>query len=170
MNGWGQWRPHHTLHSYRIVLLRFCCIWVVVSGEEFHLIASYQPYLAGAACWCCWCGSMSPMMDSILVCILILPCLQSPWEQAISLRDEEHINRVDSWFVPSQWEMALLCNDVSHWLGASVESALIYILNSFPIDFYSDRIITKISACEMTAKLQWHLYNFMVIEGVNCEI
>ena len=27
-------------------------------------------------------------------------------------------------FVPSQWETALLCNDASHWLGASLESAL----------------------------------------------
>ena len=30
----------------------------------------------------------------------------------------------DSRFVPSQWETALLCNDVSHWLGASLESVL----------------------------------------------
>ena len=30
----------------------------------------------------------------------------------------------DSRLVPSQWETALLCNDVSHWLGASLESAL----------------------------------------------
>ena len=34
----------------------------------------------------------------------------------------------DSRFAPSQWEMALLCNDVSHWLGASLESALCIIL------------------------------------------
>ena len=27
-------------------------------------------------------------------------------------------------FAPSQWETALLCKDVSHWLGASLESAL----------------------------------------------
>ena len=27
-------------------------------------------------------------------------------------------------FAPSQWETALLCNDVSHWLCASLESAL----------------------------------------------
>ena len=27
-------------------------------------------------------------------------------------------------FMPSQWETVLLCNDVSHWLGASQESAL----------------------------------------------
>ena len=29
--------------------------------------------------------------------------------------------------VPSQWETALLCNDVSRWLGASLESALYMI-------------------------------------------
>ena len=34
--------------------------------------------------------------------------------------------RVDSRFVPSQWETVLLCNDVSHWLGTSLESGLIY--------------------------------------------
>ena len=32
--------------------------------------------------------------------------------------------RTDSMFAPSQWETALLCNDVSHWLRASIESAL----------------------------------------------
>ena len=30
--------------------------------------------------------------------------------------------RAYSRFAPSQWETALLCNDVSHWLGASLES------------------------------------------------
>ena len=34
--------------------------------------------------------------------------------------------RGDSRFATSQWEMALLCNDVFHWLGASLESALEY--------------------------------------------
>ena len=33
--------------------------------------------------------------------------------------------RADSRFVPSQWETALFCNDVSHWLGASLESVLL---------------------------------------------
>ena len=32
--------------------------------------------------------------------------------------------RADSWFAPSQWERVLLCNDVSHWLGANLESTL----------------------------------------------
>ena len=33
-------------------------------------------------------------------------------------------SRAVSRFAPSQWETALLCNDVSHWLGANLESAL----------------------------------------------
>ena len=33
------------------------------------------------------------------------------------------MTRADSRFAPSQWETALLCNDISHWLGASLESA-----------------------------------------------
>ena len=32
--------------------------------------------------------------------------------------------RVDFRFVPSQWEMALLCNDACHWLGTSLGSTL----------------------------------------------
>ena len=32
--------------------------------------------------------------------------------------------RADSMFAPSQWETGLLCNDVSHWLDASLKSAL----------------------------------------------
>ena len=35
-----------------------------------------------------------------------------------------NIFRADSRFAPSQWETALLCNDVSHWLGANLEPAL----------------------------------------------
>ena len=33
-------------------------------------------------------------------------------------------HRADSRFAPSQWEMALLCTDVSHWLSTNLESAL----------------------------------------------
>ena len=37
-------------------------------------------------------------------------------------------NRAESRFAPSQWETVLLCNNVSHWVGASLESALIMII------------------------------------------
>ena len=33
-------------------------------------------------------------------------------------------NRAESRFAPSQWETALLCNDVSHWLCTNLEAAL----------------------------------------------
>ena len=39
--------------------------------------------------------------------------------------------RADSRFAPSQWEKALLCYDVSNWLGANLESAL-YIPKNIP--------------------------------------
>ena len=38
--------------------------------------------------------------------------------------------RADSRFAPSQWETALLCNDVSHGLGTNLKSALYYIRHS----------------------------------------
>ena len=34
------------------------------------------------------------------------------------------VHRADCRFAPSQWETALLCNDVSRWLGANLQSAL----------------------------------------------
>ena len=33
--------------------------------------------------------------------------------------------KADSMFAPNQWETALLCNDVSYWLAASLESPLL---------------------------------------------
>ena len=36
----------------------------------------------------------------------------------------DHLIRHDSRFGPCQWETALHCNDVSHWLGTRLESAL----------------------------------------------
>ena len=47
--------------------------------------------------------------------------------------------RADSRFAPSQWEAALLCNDVSHWLGANLESALYYV-NRYCITTITQRI------------------------------
>ena len=41
-----------------------------------------------------------------------------------------HVIRADSRFAPSQWESALLCNDVSHWLGASLRPALVITITT----------------------------------------
>ena len=49
----------------------------------------------------------------------------------ISSRASYGTSRADSRFVSSQWETVLLCNDVSHWLGTSQESALISLRQYF---------------------------------------
>ena len=45
-------------------------------------------------------------------------------KHAASWYGSEHVLRADSRFAPSQWETALLCNNISHWLSASLESVL----------------------------------------------
>ena len=52
-----------------------------------------------------------------------------PWYKSWHIRAcmVTHICRAEFRFGRSQWGTALLCNDVSRWLGASLESAL-YIL------------------------------------------
>ena len=44
-------------------------------------------------------------------------------------------------FASSQWETALLCNDVSHWLGANLESALYEDKFWFPRPLYVNSLI-----------------------------
>ena len=44
--------------------------------------------------------------------------------------------RADLRIVPSQWETSSLCNNVSHWLSASLESALYMMMTSWLLDQY----------------------------------
>ena len=44
--------------------------------------------------------------------------------------------RADHMFAPSQWETALQSNDVSHWLGANLESALCIIVSDSVPGYY----------------------------------
>ena len=46
------------------------------------------------------------------------------WSPAVSEVELRSNITAHSRFAPSQWEMALLCYDISHWLGANLESAL----------------------------------------------
>ena len=46
------------------------------------------------------------------------------WRPLIALTSLWIWSRADSRFVPNQWETVLFCNDVSHWLGANLESVL----------------------------------------------
>ena len=76
-------------------------------------------------------------------------------------------------FVPSQWETALLCNDVSHWLGVSLEAALYTIRSTLqtalPVQkgWATSIIHTDIhSACQAAIK-RWPLCIGHDITGSN---
>ena len=47
-----------------------------------------------------------------------------PWCICSSMSLLEYVSGADSRFAPTKWEAASLWNDASHWLGASLESAL----------------------------------------------
>ena len=64
----------------------------------------------------------------------------------------------DSRFVLSQWETALLCNDVSHWLGPSLESDLHWTLRNLGYQFICHR--------SMLFPLR-QLIDFLMLHGVN---
>ena len=52
--------------------------------------------------------------------------INKPWDTEFNVALNTRLYcRDDSRFAPSQWETPLLCNNVSHWLGASLESGLI---------------------------------------------
>ena len=55
----------------------------------------------------------------------------------------------DSRFSPSQWEMVLLCNHVSHWLDANLESTLFM----WCIDLYSSQMDQIMAWCQFNSKL-----------------
>ena len=66
--------------------------------------------------------------------------------------------RADHKFAPSQWETALQSNDVSHWLGANLESALCIIVSDSVPEYY-------LYSCWLTANwtvnnnINWMNYN-----------
>ena len=66
-----------------------------------------------------------------------------------------HVRRADSMFPPNQWETALLCNDVSHWLGANPESAL--YLKVIESRVYSRQVIANNRDQQTSGRLQSNL-------------
>ena len=69
-----------------------------------------------------WCGNMIDNRNSLTYQYV---CLRLGY-LGDNLGMHLCIIRADSRFAPSQWETVLLCNDVSHWLGANLGSALHY--------------------------------------------
>ena len=68
--------------------------------------------------WCRNGSRMSPWWTPRCLHGYVMTCWWHRWSRYLLDR------QADSRFVPSQWETALLCNDIFHWLGASLESTL----------------------------------------------
>ena len=79
--------------------------------------------------------------------------LQPQWHEQLAYLKCLNV-RADSRFVPSQWEMALFWNDVSHWLGASLESAPNVML-------FTRGISVVIISCNLRNKLQSNLHKYI---------
>ena len=68
--------------------------------------------------------------------------------------------RADSRFAASQWETALLCNDVSHWLGASLKSAL-----------YARQRLTGFVSLDCTWMYFYHVSNaYVCVLHASCSV
>ena len=85
-------------------------------GKCFHLMMSSCAIVVEI----CPCRNK----DLFILCSQYLGC----WWPGDNKGPREHQQpwycRADSRFAPGQWEAALLCTDISHWLGANLESVL----------------------------------------------
>ena len=72
--------------------------------------------------WSCIKMQMVQWMLTYWVCKKKAAILQTPLSNVLIAVDA--CIRADSRFAPSQWESALLCNNVSHWLAINLESSL----------------------------------------------
>ena len=83
-------------------------------------------------------GSIDSM--SSLVHLMALCCTgKKSFHEPTTTQFTDTCMKADSRFAPSQWETVLLCNDVSHWLGAGLESYLMYaspVLNVWNLIWY----------------------------------
>ena len=88
---------------------------------------------------------------SCTILILISQTLWVPWKHT-----------ADSRFAPSQWETVLLCNDVSHWLGANLESALKYHLKKKPWDVRPVFFVLSLIRWVMSAPMRKYVIYILI--------
>ena len=81
-----------------------------------------------------------------------------PWLKSFTWRALNSFEsfRADSRFAPSQWETTLLCNNVSHWLGLSLDSALFGL---------EDKAVEKKYLKNTSRELQWYYFS-QVFQGL----
>ena len=62
-------------------------------------------------------------------------------------------NRADYRFASSQWETALLCKDVSRWLGTNLESVLLQRKTVLGVSHHLDTYLLYNSDCDQDSNL-----------------
>ena len=79
--------------------------------------------------------------------------------------------RVDSRFAPCQWETALLCNDVSHWLGTNLESAL-QPSAAWPqaVCLYNEEAFVWVIIIVIIVNSRWLKFNTLWPEQYGCHL
>ena len=72
----------------------------------------------------------------------------------------------NSRFAPSQWETALLCNDISHWLGANLESALNYIRSDLIFSVLWMTVLRKYLPWETCVIIIWVMDDYLCLTPI----
>ena len=119
-----------TVGHYIIIFSRnSSCLWLDLVGSNF-IFNSLRP---GEELM----NNMSSYMlfSTVLVSLsqittTYFKCNYHKWNLLVINRADLRPMRKVPRFAPNQWETVLHCNDVSHWLGAMLESALIDLLMS----------------------------------------
>ena len=108
-----------------------CCRWNEIPSYQFWLDCltsvvftseNYRIYMLPILC-----SILNHIVDFLIY--ITFPIFWSFYDPFHQQSWHPHIERIvckfraDSRFASSQWETALLCNGVSHWLDASLESA-----------------------------------------------
>ena len=102
-------------------------LWWIISEQHFktimfsfikHLFTnstfiswSERAFLPASNCYLCVCHANRNRGANV-------------WSDIGAVWCETNMHRADSRFATSQWEMTLLCNDISQWRSTSLESAL----------------------------------------------
>ena len=110
------WQSRH--HDHLQVSLEFCGARML----NPHALKTKSSWWQLCFHW--WCQRVSIIITTSGATSYVKVVIMTALGFSVVLCCTLTYHRADSRFAPSQWETALLCNDVFHWLGASLESAL----------------------------------------------
>ena len=97
---------------------------VAADAQELSIIKNDEGMQNFVVLFCFYCITVHVYIFSKFLCVSSLKWEVVIFQGSFTATSVTIGFRADSRFAPSQWETAFLCNDVYHWLGANLESAL----------------------------------------------